>query len=164
MRIQLLMLAGVLSLVACLPLSDSSNSGNNIYVSNFAFNPVLDSGTADKNDTLVVTFRWADSATGIGHSIVWDSGPPPTPPNTGVIYSGFQTYILTPGRYFYHCGVHGENFGMYGVIDVIAFGTPTMSRLTDSRRSLPELVTRPSPAVVPERPRRAGRRSQPAAS
>lgn len=163
MRIPLLMLVGLLSLVACLPFSESGNSGNNIYVTNYAFNPVLDSGTADKNDTLLVTFRWADSATGIGHTIVWDSGPAPLPQGTGLMYTGTHTVILTPGRYFYHCSVHTD-FGMYGVIDVIAFGTPTESRLTLPRSALPDLVTRPSPAVVPERPRRAGRRSQPAAS
>ena len=120
MRLPLLMLVGVLSLVACLPLNDPSNSTHNIYVSNFAFNPVLDSGSADKNDSLVVVFRWADSTSSIGHTIVWDGGPT-TPENVGLQYSGSHTFVLVPGRYTYHCSVHLNDFGMAGVIDVVPF-------------------------------------------
>ena len=161
MRLPLLILTGLLSLLACLPLNSPGATGNNIYVTNYMFSPVLDSGTADKNDSLVVTFRWADSASGIGHSIVWDSGPPPVPPNHGLQYSGSYIVVLTPGRYYYHCGQHGDGFGMYGVIDVVPF---EVSQLTKPDRPLPTLVTQPSPKDAPESPRRAGRRSQPATS
>jgi hypothetical protein len=164
MRLPLVVLTAVLSLLACLPLNSPGATGNNIYVSNFMFSPVLDSGTADRDDNLVVTFRWSDSASGIGHTIVWDSGPPPLPINNGLQYSGMYMVNLVPGRYFYHCSIH-TNFGMYGVIDVVPFGTPTgESHLTDSRRPTPVLVTQPGPTAARESPRQAGRRSRPATS
>jgi hypothetical protein len=164
MRLPLLILTALLSAVACIPLNSPGATGNNVYVSNYMFSPVLDSGTADKNDSLVVTFRWADSVSGIGHTIVWDSGGGPLPPNNGLQYSGMYTVVLTPGRYFYHCSVH-ESLGMYGVIDVVPFGTQTQTgQLTNPDRPLPTLVTQPRPKAAPGSPREEARQSPPVTS
>ena len=61
MRLPLLILTALLSFVACIPLNNPGATGNSVYVSNYMFSPVLDSGTADKDGNLVVTFRYADS-------------------------------------------------------------------------------------------------------
>jgi hypothetical protein len=53
---------------------------------------------------------------------------------------------------------------MSGVIVVVPFDTPTASRTARSSQPDEALVTPPSPAAVPENPRRAVRRSQPATS
>ena len=164
MRSLFLLLTAILSFQACVPLNTPGTSGNRIFVINFAFTPVIDSGTPDRTDSLPVTFVWADSNSGIGHTIVWDSGPAAAiPGNIGVTYTGTQTVILTPGTYRYHCSLHAE-YGMAGVIVVVPFDTPTASR--KARRAEPDevFVTPPSPAVVPENPREAARRSQPATS
>ena len=107
MRLSLLISTAMLSLLACSPLNSPGSGSNNIYVTNFLFTPVIDSGTAMKGDTLPVTFNWVDSAAGIPHTIVWDTAPGPLPGNVGAKYSGSQTFVLTPGRYYYHCGLHG---------------------------------------------------------
>jgi hypothetical protein len=165
MRLPLLMLAGLLSLLACIPLNSPGATGNNIYVTNFAFTPVLDSGTANKDDILVVTFRWADSASGVGHTIVWDDGPT-HPPDDDLQFSGTYDVSLEPGQYSYHCSVHNEGFGMSGVIIVLPFGyqPPAANRINPKASAVPALVTQPSPAAVQANPKQAARRSQPATS
>ena len=99
MRLSLLISTAMLSLLACSPLNSPGAGSNNIYVTNFLFTPVIDSGTAMKGDTLPVTFDWVDSAAGIPHTIVWDTAPGPLPGNVEAKYSGSQTFVLTPGRY-----------------------------------------------------------------
>lgn len=164
MRLPLLMLTGLLSLPACIPLNSPGATGNSIYVTNFAFSPVLDSGTANRDEVLIVTFRWADSASGVGHTIVWDDGPT-LPPDNGLQFSGTYVVSLPPGRYTYHCSIHTD-FGMSGVIDVVPFGyvPPPTSRINPKAPAVPALVTQPTPAVVPGSPKRADRRSRPATS
>ena len=157
MRALFLFLTAVLSFQACIPLNSPGASGNQVYVGNFYFTPVVDSGTANRDDELVVTFRWIDSASGIGHSVVFDSAPGALPDMIPQTFTGFVSITLTPGRYVYHCSYH-ENFGMVGVIVVVPFGTPTAS--AGSR----DPFTQPDPEAVQASPRQAARRSQPATS
>ena len=166
MRLSLLISTAVLSLLACSPLNSPGAGTNNIYVTNFLFTPVIDSGTALKGDTLPVTFNWVDSAAGIPHTIVWDSAPGPLPGDVGAKYSGSQTFVLTPGRYLYHCGLHGNEFGMAGLIVVVPFDTPTEPRVVSSRRSPPvPVITIPKgPKAAQANPPPGARRSQLATS
>jgi hypothetical protein len=112
-----------------------------------------------------VTFWWADSMSGVGHTIVWDSGPPPLPENRPIQFNGTYTVTLTPGRYVYHCSLH-EQFFMTGLIIIVPFDTPTASGTESGPHPspVPALVTRPSPGALQGSPRRAARRSQPATS
>lgn len=172
MRLPLLIATGILSLVACAPLNSPNGGTNNIYVSNFLFTPVIDSGTALKGDTLPVTFRWADSVSGIPHTIVWDSAPGPLPGDVGVKYSGSQSYVLTPGRYVYHCSLHGGDnpvsgqFGMGGLIVIVPFDTPVEQPPAAPPISLraPVLATPPAPTAARASPPPAARQSPPATS
>lgn len=166
MRFPLLIATGVLSLLACAPLNSPNGGSNNVYVTNFLFTPVIDSGTAMKGDTLPVTFRWADSVSGIPHTIVWDSAPGPLPGNVGVKYGGSQTFILTPGRYLYHCSIHVDNFGMAGLIVIVPFDTPQASRTQSSPSSpvVPVVATPPALRAARGSPPPGARQSQPATS
>jgi plastocyanin len=177
MRLRLLMLAGMVLALGCIPLTTPGATGNNVYVGNYYFTPVIDSTTAGQNDSATITFRWADSLTGVGHRIVWDSMkggmgndsvvPGPNP----LQFDGTYDVVLASGRYYYHCAVHGgadNAFGMDGQIVVLPFGfTPpqTALRLQDSHPTpvLP-LITQPSREALRESPQRAARRSQPATS
>ena len=165
MRLPFLMLTAFLLFEGCIPLNSPGASGNNIYIGNYFFSPAIDSGTADRNDELAVTFWWADSMSGVGHTIVWDSGPPPLPENRPIQFNGTYTVTLTPGRYVYHCSLH-EQFFMTGLIIIVPFDTPTASGTESGPHPspVPALVTRPSPGALQGSPRRAARRSQPATS
>lgn len=169
MRLTFLMLTALLSALACIPLNTPGAGGNNVYVANYFFTPVVDTATAGNNSQVEVTFRWADSTTGIGHTVVWDSGPQPLPDDAPLTFSGTYTVTLFPGRYGYHCDRHADQ-GMAGVIVVVPFGTQTSSRtLPDPHQSpdqapVPALVTQPSPGAVRESPRRSDPRSPPVTS
>ena len=176
MRSLFLLLTAALAFQACIPLNTPGATGNNVYVGNYFFTPVIDSSTAARNDTTVITFRWADTASGIGHRVVWDSvtgGDSTTmlPANDVLRFSGTYEVGLTKGRYYYHCAVHGgpdNGFGMDGQIVVLPFGfsPPTSARPVRARRlaSAPAAVTPPSPAAGQANPTGAARRSQPATS
>ena len=164
MRSPLLFLTAILLFQACIPLNTPGATGNSVYVGNYYFTPVIDSGTADRNDDMVVTFRWADSASGVGHTIVWDSGPPPAlPENVPLQFSGSYSVTLHPGNYFYHCSYH-EGFGMAGVIVVVPFDTPTASKTSNGSQPASPLVIQSSPGAMQANPRKAARRSRPATS
>ena len=173
MRLFLVLFVAVLSFQACIPLNTPGATGNNVYVGNYFFTPVIDSATALRNDTVTITFRWADTASGIGHRIVWDSavgGDSVLPGNDVLRFSGTYVVGLAKGRYFYHCMQHGgseNSFGMDGQIVVLPFGfNPMASRPLQSlpASAVPASVTQPRPEAVQANPRRAARRSQPATS
>lgn len=176
MRSFFLLLTAALAFQACIPLNTPGATGNNVYVGNYFFTPVIDSSAALRNDTTVITFRWADTATGIGHRVIWDSvvgGDSTTvlPGNDVLRFSGTYEVGLTKGRYYYHCAIHGgpdNSFGMDGQIVVLPFGfsPPTSARPIQSPRlfSGPAVVTQPSPAAVQASPRPAAPRSPPATS
>jgi hypothetical protein len=166
MRALFLLVTAILTFQACIPLNSPGATGNSVYVGNFYFSPVTDSGTMDKDDQLVVTFRWVDSTSGIGHSVVFDSGPEGVPPGIGQMFSGYASVVFTvPGRYVYHCSFH-ENFGMVGVIEVVPFGVGTASRAPHHPNAapIPTDLIQPSPEAAQESPRQAARQSQPATS
>ena len=168
MRSPLLMVAAMLLLQACIPLDTPGASGNNIFVLNNNYSPIVDSLIAASNDTVFVTFRWGDSS--VGHSVTWDSvvppGPGPLPDDVQVTSDGNYGFHLASGTYYYHCAVHETTYGMVGQIVILPFGTYLNSRRLASHHAVPApaLVTRPSPGAAQGSPRRAGRRSQPATS
>jgi len=81
-------------------------------VGNNFFSPTPDTVAAGQ-----VTFSWATPSN--GHTIAWDSGPGTLPASTGTITSGTKVFTLVPGRYEYHCAIHGgRGTGMHGTIVV----------------------------------------------
>jgi len=113
MRAMLLMLAAMLTVYACQPLTSTTQ----IAVVDFFFFPGVDTVTAGKGDTATVVFKW-DSASS-GHNITWDSAPGPLPPDATTMTEGTYTVFLTPGTYGYHCSIHYDSFGMAGVIVIL---------------------------------------------
>lgn len=175
MRLRLLMLSAILLLPACIPLTTPGATGNNVYVGNYFFTPVIDTAPSARNDSATVTFRWADSTSGVGHTIVWDSlrggVDSVLPGNDGLQFTGTFDVSLGQGRYYYHCSVHGgplNDFGMDGQIVVLPFGytPPQTAQRTGNVHPTPApaLVTQPAPRVARENLRAAARRSQPATS
>jgi plastocyanin len=168
MRLLFLILTAMLLAVGCLPLSSPGATGSNIFVSDYKFSPKLDSVVADRNDTVHVTFRWADSSS--IHTVVWDSGPAGAPAvvpegDQGPQDNGTYSATLTLGYYGYHCKLHPE-YDMRGEIAVVPFGTMVGSGSRVGYHAVPgpALVTRSSPEAAQESPRRAARRSRPATS
>lgn len=174
MRSVFLMAIAMLSLFACIPLSTPGATGASIYVQNYLFTPRADSGIAAKNESLVVTFRWADSAA--THNVVWDSligGNdsilPGDIPNQD---DGTAVVNLGIGTYYYHCSIHLATFGMQGQITVLPYGTAIgdSNQIVMRHPALPvpaALITRTTPASpksAPESPGPWARRSRPAAT
>ena len=177
MRLPFLMLAAMLLALGCIPLNTPGATGNNVYVGNYFFTPVIDSTTANQKDSATITFRWADSLTGIGHRIVWDSmqgglgNDSVVPAANPLQFTGEYDVSLASGRYYYHCSVHGgadNAFGMDGQIVVLPFGfsPPVIAQKKQDPHAspVPVLVTQPSREAARESPRPAARRSQPATS
>ena len=173
MRSFFLLLTAALAFQACIPLNTPGATGNSVYVLNYLFTPATDSSTAQRNDSTTITFRWGDTATSVGHRVIWDSlvgGDGVLPGNDVLRFSGTYEVGLAQGRYYYHCLIHGGldgSFGMDGVIIVLPFGfNPMASRPLKAppASAAPASVTQPSPAAVQANPKQAARRSQPATS
>ncbi len=150
MRSPLLMLAGLLSLLACQPITSTTQ----IAVVDFFFFPGVDTITAGKNDSATIVFQW-DSLSS-GHNITWDSAPGPLPPDATTMTAGTYTVYLTPGTYGYHCSIHYDSFGMAGVIVILpnagmsssiavaSSSSPSRGRAASGRRVI-VLKPRPHP-------------------
>jgi plastocyanin len=177
MRLRLLMLAGVLLALGCIPLTTPGATGNNVYVGNYFFTPVIDSTTAGQNDSATITFRWADSLSGVGHRIVWDSmkggmgNDSIVPPANPLQFEGTYDVVLASGRYYYHCSVHGgadNAFGMDGQVVVLPFGftPPEAAQKRQDAHAAPmsALITQPSREAPRASPPAAARKSQPVTS
>jgi len=166
MRLPFLLLTGLLVGWACIPLNTPGVTGNNVYVGNFFFTPVTDTATAEKNDSVTVTFRWTDTTSNIPHNVTWDSVLPPgpaLPANSGLVYTGTYAVKLVAAKYFYHCSIHGgatNDFGMDGQVVVLPFGySPPTASGTPSRQQPPvsahhstesRIAARESAAIGPE--------------
>lgn len=114
---------GFLALAGCSSSTSPYGTGGGggqhttITVGNDFFSPTPDTIAAASG---FVTFSWATPSN--GHGVTWDSGPGgDMPPNAGVTSAETSFFVtgLQPGRYEFHCPVHGgPGTGMHGTIVV----------------------------------------------